>query len=219
MWAFALFELDLMKCDVLLRSNSGAPLLCRTGVIQGGMVSQYSRLDTGWWVWPSHSHWHSYFAVHASTVWHPAMCWLDCMPPMGEAGLSAIMGLVKFELTLLSFSQSFLIWFCFGTFPSVADWSHFHRLLLLNFCPHIQWCCLPTPLCGCRDRLGNLIMLRKPEERMMRVTFSLSKEANKSLSDKLHLFFWCPKWKLFYSHVRFNGLSQGRCRSKVEKTL
>lgn len=32
----ALFEVDLMKCDVQSRTNSGAALLCRTGVTQWG---------------------------------------------------------------------------------------------------------------------------------------------------------------------------------------
>lgn len=30
----ALFEVDLMKCDIQSRTNSGAALLCRTGVTQ-----------------------------------------------------------------------------------------------------------------------------------------------------------------------------------------
>lgn len=185
-----LFEADLMKCDVQSRSKLGGGLRCFVGQVSpvAGIVVCQSIQLPGYMVMSLAPAIIVIYLYPLPTVWQPALRWLDCMPPMAEGGLcsghGAIMRLLKSELTM----HSSLIWLRFGTppQPQKADWHYFLRLLLLDFCTHTQRCCLPTLFCGCWYGLGNLIILGRLEEMMVRLTSYLIKVANKSLWANLH---------------------------------
>lgn len=51
---------------------------------------------------------------------------------------------------------------------------------------------------GCKYGLGNRIISRRPEETMIRATYSLIKETNKSLSANLHLLFLALEIKALF---------------------